>query len=41
MNNPGGESTLKKRSPKQLTTWICVNYSIFILVFLHWALGRK
>lgn len=33
MNNPGGESTLKKLSSKQLTTWLCINYSIFILAF--------
>ena len=33
MNNLGGENTLKKLSSKQLTTWICVNYSIFILAF--------
>ena len=33
MNNLGGESTLKKLSSKQLTTWLCINYSIFILAF--------
>lgn len=35
MNNLGGESILKKfqLSSKQLITWLCINYSIFILAF--------
>lgn len=32
-DNRRGESTLKKLSSKQLTTWLCINYSIFILAF--------
>lgn len=33
MNNPGGESTLKKLTSRKIIKWLCLNYGIYILAF--------